>query len=255
VKVLWPYLFAPDQAFGLYVLDVSDPANIREAESYATPGSAWWIDLSSDGEYAYLSDFDEGILIFDISDPTVPTLIGQYKEELAEVTHLLVSGDSLYVADGQGIGLHVLDISDPGDPVEVAYHQTPGAFGHHIVLANNLVHFLDFTHFEIFQIVSEPTGVDETKPTSVISEYRIESVYPNPFNATARVLFSLAKAAHVVLELYSMDGERVETLLDRLYEAGRHTHLLRAGALASGAYILRLSAHGRAHSYGITLVK
>jgi hypothetical protein len=255
VKVSWPYLFAPDESYGLYVLDVSDPANITEVWSYRTPGSAWWIDISSDGRYAYLSDFDEGLLVFDISEPSTPVKVGHYKENLGEITHLLVSGDTLYVADGQGIGLHLLDVSDSGAPVEVAYHKTPGARALHIALANNLIYVLDLTHFEIFEIVSEPTGVDEIQRTSQISDYRIESVYPNPFNATATIVFSLAEANHIVLEVYNVSGQKVETLVDGPYEAGRHTHLFQAEDLASGTYILRLEAKGRAHSYGLTLVK
>ena len=255
VKVSWPYLFAPDESFGLYVLDVSDPANIVEVWNYETPGSAWWIDLSSDGRYAYLSDFDEGLLVFDISEPSTPVKVGHYKENPEEITHLQVSGDSLYVASGQGNGLHVLDVSDPRAPVEVAYHKTPGAYAVHVALANNLIYVLDLTHFEIFELVSEPTDVDETRPGSQISDYRIEAVYPNPFNATATIVFSLAEAIHIVLGVYNVTGQKVETLVEGSYEAGRHTHLFQAENLASGTYILRLGAEGRAHSYRLTLVK
>ncbi|MGB6121072.1 MAG: hypothetical protein WBG80_04110, partial [Bacteroidota bacterium] len=164
VKVSWPYLFAPDESYGLYVLDVSEPANIVEVWSYQTPGSAWWIDMSSDGNYAYVSVFDEGLLVFDVSEPSAPVKVGHYKEDLEQITHLLVSGDSVYITDGQGIGLHVLDVSDPAAPVEVAYHKTPGAYALDIALGNGLVYFLDMTHFEIFEIVSEPTGTDEIQP-------------------------------------------------------------------------------------------
>jgi len=255
VKVSWPYLFVPDESYGLYVLDVSNPTTITEVWSYRTPGSAWWIDISSDGKYAYLSDFDEGLLVFDISEPSTPVKAGHYKENLEEITHLLVSGDTLYVAAGQGIGLHVLNVANPAAPVEVAYHKTPGANGLHIASANNLIYVVDLTHFEIFELVSEPSDVDETQPASQISDYRIESVYPNPFNPTATIVFSLAEAVHVVLEVYNVNGQKVETLVDGLYEAGRHTHLFQAENLASGTYILRLEAKGRAHSYGLTLVK
>ena len=242
VKVSWPYLFAPDESYGLYVLDVSDPADIREVASYATPGSAWWIDISSDGRYAYLSDFDEGLLVFDISEPSTPVKVGYFKENLEEITHLLVSGDSLYVAAGQGIGLHILDVSDPGTPVEVAYHKTPGARALHIALANNMIYLLDLTHLEIFELVSEPAGVDETQPASQISDCTIESVYPNPFNATATIVFSLAEATHVGLEVYNILGERVAALVTGDHAAGTFSTTWDASGMPSGVYFYRLTA-------------
>lgn len=246
VKVSWPYLFVPDEAFGLYVLDVSDPTNILEVANYPTPGQAWWVDISPDDNYVYLSDFTSGFRVFDVSNPLAPVEVGFYKENLEYVTHILVSGDSVYVTDGQGIGLHVFDVSDPTTPTEVAYHKTPGAYALDITLANGLVYVLDRTHFEIFEIV---------KGVPVVVDYRIHSVYPNPFNATAKIVFDLAKTCHVMLQVYNINGQKVQTLVNGAYTAGRHTHVFQTTNLASGIYILRLDANGHANSRKLTLVK
>lgn len=246
VKVLWPYLFVPDEAYGLYVLDVSDPINIIEVASYSTPGEAWWVDISYDKNYLYLSDFTGGLLIFDVSNPLAPVEIGFYKENLEYVTHVLVSRDSVYVTDGKGIGLHFLDVSDPSEPIEVAYHETPGVYTLDVALANDLVYVLDRTHFGIFEIYEWIPGV---------VDYRIHSVYPNPFNSMVEITFDLPKASNVMLQIYNINGQKVQTLVNKPYVAGRHTHIFQANNLTSGIYIIHLYANGHTHSQKLILVK
>ena len=246
VKVSWPYLFVPDEAYGLYVLDVSDPTNIIEVASHSTPENAWWVDISPDKNYLYLSDFTGGLRIFDVSNPLAPVEVGFYKENLEYVTHVLVGGDSVYITDGQGIGLHVLDVSDPTAPTEVAYHRTPGAYALDVSLANGLVYVLDRTHFEIFEIAD---GIP------VVVDYRIHSIYPNPFNSKVEIVFDLPEACHVLLQVYNINGQKVQTLVNAPFVAGRHTHVFQATNLTSGIYILRLDANGHTHSQKLTMVK
>jgi hypothetical protein len=255
VKVSWPYLFVPDEAFGLYVLDASDPINIREVASCQTPGPAWWVDLSPDKKVAYVSDFHNGLRIFDISNPVVPIEIGSYKEDLECITHIVASGDCVYLTDSQEIGLHVLDVSDPTAPVEIAYHRTPGAYAIDIALANDLVYLLDMTHFEIFEITSGPTGVKNIPQVSLIKDNRIHSVYPNPFNTSTKIIFDLATSGHILIDIYNVTGQKVQTLVNEFYQAGRHAQLFQAAHLASGTYIIRLETNRQVHSRRLTLVK
>jgi len=255
VKVAWPYLFAPDESFGLYVLDISDPAHIVEVARFPTPGAAWWCDVSPDGNYLFLSDFSRGVRVFDISQPLTPKEIGHYEGNLTEVTHLLVSGDSLYVTDGCGIGLRVLDVSTPAAPVEVAYHRTPGVHALDVAVHRGTVFCLDETHLQLFEIIPTPAGVDEAERASVASNYTIESVYPNPFNAAATVIFTLADPGHVTLRVYSIGGQWVKTLVDGPVGPGRHLARFHGDDLASGTYVLHLQVNRRAHAYRVTLLK
>jgi hypothetical protein len=255
VKVSWPYVFVPDESYGLHVLDVSDPANIVEVASHPTPGYAWWVDLSPDQNVLYLADFSGGLRIFDISNPLAPVEVGSIVQNLNHVNHVIAAGDSIYITDCGGIGLHVYDVSIPASPQEVAYHKTPGVFANDIVLANGLVYFLDFTHFEIFEVTGGPSGVNDDPPVPLVTDYRIHSVYPNPFNASANIVFDLAEASHVRLQVFNIKGQKVETLVDDPYLAGRYTHVFQADNLASGIYILRLSANGFTHSHRLILMK
>jgi hypothetical protein len=255
VKLSWPYLFVPDESYGLYVLDISDPTNIMEVANHYTPGNAWWVDISPDHDVLYLADFGGGVRIFDVSNPLSPVEVGSIAQNLNHVNRVVAKGDSIYVSDCQGIGLHVYDVSIPGSPEEVAYHRTPGVFGNDIVLANDLIYFLDFTHFEIFEVTGAPTDVNDDPPARLVSDYRIHSVYPNPFNASTRIILELSKPGHIKLQMFNTIGQRVQTLLDDHYQAGRHIHILQADNLASGSYLLRLEANGVIDSRKLTTVK
>jgi hypothetical protein len=255
VEVSWPYLFLPDQAYGLYVLDASDPANLEQVASCPTPGQAWWVALSPDDHHLYLADNTGGLRVFDVSNPLLPAPVGLIQGNLQHVSHVLSSGDSIYVADGRGIGLRVYDVSDPTAPQEVAYHRTPGIYITDIVLANGLIYVADDTHFEIFEVDQGPSGAEETQPAQVVSDYRIHSVYPNPFNASTRIIFDLAEAGHVTLQVYNITGQKVQTLADGHYRAGHHTQLFRADHLASGIYILRLEVNGVRDMRKVVLVR
>ncbi|MBN2030108.1 T9SS type A sorting domain-containing protein [bacterium] len=255
VKIAWPYLFAPDRAFGLYVLDVSDPSNIMEVASCPTPGEAMWADISSDHHYVYIADADKGLRIIDVSNPSAPVEVGFHDQILEMANHVAVWGDSVYVSDTGQIGLHVFDVSDPTAPVEVAYHKTPGALAHDVVVTNGLIYFLDHTHFEIFKMTEGPTSVEENHPAEFISNNRIHTICPNPFNSSTTIIFDLNKAGHVTLVVYNTLGQKMETLVDNDYLSGRHTCIFQADELSSGIYFLSLQANGVFDSRKLILMK
>lgn len=242
VKISWPYLFAPDRAFGLYVLDVSDPTHIVEVASCKTPGEAMWADISADHQHVYIADAAEGLRVIDVSNPLAPVEVGFYEQNLELANHVAVCGDSVYVSDGGQIGLHVFDVSDPMAPVEVAYHKTPGAFAHDVVVADGLIYFLDFTHFEIFEIADGSTAVEDTHPASLVSDYKIHSIYPNPFNPATTIEFSIPQSGQVTLTISDILGREVETILHQNMDAGRHRIQWNASNVPSGIYFIRMKS-------------
>ncbi|MBV6512341.1 MAG: hypothetical protein FMNOHCHN_01838 [Ignavibacteriaceae bacterium] len=78
----------------------------------------------------------------------------------------------------------------------------------------------------------------------VPSEFAVSQNYPNPFNPATTVDFQLPADARVTLELYSVTGEKVASLLNGSLSAGYHKHLIDAASLrlTSGIYIYRFTA-------------
>jgi hypothetical protein len=66
--------------------------------------------------------------------------------------------------------------------------------------------------------------------------------YPNPFNASTTIEFSLPEAAHVELSVYNVLGQKVAILLDGQKEAGKHVATWDAAVAPSGKYFVRLES-------------
>ena len=76
------------------------------------------------GSYAYVADYDSGLAIIDISDPTNPGT-PVYADTTGDARGVAVAGSYAYVADS-GSGLAIIDISEPTNPGVPVYADTTG---------------------------------------------------------------------------------------------------------------------------------
>ncbi len=87
---------------------------------------------------------------------------------------------------------------------------------------------------------SQTTASGELKESGdAPSSFRLEAAYPNPFNPTTTVPFTLAEKAQVKIEVFNMMGRNVATLTNNSYETGRHQVVFEGQDMASGIYIIK----------------
>jgi len=86
-------------------------------------------------------------------------------------------------------------------------------------------------------------------------EYTIVENYPNPFNPTTTISYSLVEAGKVSLTVYDLAGRQVAEVVNGLREAGTHEVTFDATGLSSGVYIYQLSADGVRTSGKMMLMK
>jgi hypothetical protein len=102
--------------------------------------------------------------------------------------------------------------------------------------------------FDGGKIVTEWSNWGETFPgenTVVLdfpSSYSLNMAYPNPFNPSANIGFTVPERALVKLTVYDVTGVEVSTLVNGWMEAGTHTAVFDGSGLASGVYFYRLTA-------------
>jgi len=108
------YAYVADEfgsgAFGFHIFDVSDPTTPVEVAAVRPRGAE---DIILDGTVAYLAAQYAGLAILDVSDPAVPTLIGEL--DIGYASGLALSNGRLYVSTH--VGLKVIDVSDPTTPL------------------------------------------------------------------------------------------------------------------------------------------
>jgi hypothetical protein len=64
--------------------------------------------------------------------------------------------------------------------------------------------------------------------------------FPNPFNSSTFIQFSLAKESDIKIELYNVLGERIKTIVYGPYHKGIHSFNFSSGELSSGVYLYKL---------------
>ena len=95
---------------------------------------------------------------------------------------------------------------------------------------------------------------------SLPASFSLEANYPNPFNPSTTISYTVAEACHVSLDVFNIVGQRVSTLVDRVVEAGRHQVQWEARndngeEVASGIYFYRINAGGSIDSKKMMLLK
>ncbi|NQT33815.1 T9SS type A sorting domain-containing protein, partial [bacterium] len=163
-----------------------------------------------------------------------------------------IYGDYAYVADGDG-GLCIIHIADPENPVLVDTYYAPdcvvdvfisGDYAYTAASESGLL-VLDASNY-----VSVENIVNPPLPT----EFSL-SVYPNPFNSTTTITYSLPTATEVSLALYNLSGQRVTMIVESFMHPGIHSSILFAADLPSGLYFVKLTASDRVFTQKIILIR
>lgn len=87
-----------------------------------------------------------------------------------------------------------------------------------------------------FAVTSIPEGA--LLPT----EYLLEAPYPNPFNSSTNISFSLPASESVSLAIHDLVGREVASLVNEKLKAGRYAVSWEAEGISSGIYILSFKA-------------
>lgn len=84
------------------------------------------------------------------------------------------------------------------------------------------------------------TGFTDIKEESSPSDFTLEQNFPNPFNPSTTINFSLANSGKVTLRVSNLLGEVISTLVDDVLPAGSHSVNFSASQLSSGVYLYSL---------------
>ncbi len=84
------------------------------------------------------------------------------------------------------------------------------------------------------------TGIAKT-PNQLPEKFDLYNAYPNPFNPSTNIKFSLAKAGNVSLKIYNVMGQLVKTIVNNVYKnKGDYTYNISMDNISSGVYFYTL---------------
>jgi hypothetical protein len=98
------------------------------------------------------------------------------------------------------------------------------------------------------------SGLDKKQMQS-IDKFELENNYPNPFNPTTTIAFTITNSGKIKLVIYNVLGQKVATLWDGYREKGRHRMMFDASGLASGIYFYSLIQDNRSITRKMILIK
>jgi hypothetical protein len=73
-------------------------------------------------------------------------------------------------------------------------------------------------------------------------EFELSENYPNPFNQTTCINFSVPKPVQIAISIYNFNGQLAECLMDESIQPGDHQIVWDAAGQASGVYVICLKA-------------
>lgn len=97
------------------------------------------------------------------------------------------------------------------------------------------------------------TGVNDMG-IATVEGFRLIGVYPNPFNDSVTIQFSLGRHSPVELSIYNISGEKVYSTVSQ-YDSGVYNIRWNAGNNSGGIYLFRLRSESGIYSGKLLFIK
>jgi len=89
----------------------------------------------------------------------------------------------------------------------------------------------------------------------VLSQFNVTDNFPNPFNPTTTIQFTIPSAGIVQLDVYSLQGKCIESREMKMNTAGNNYFIVNAENWSSGVYLYQVSFNGKTINKKMAFVK
>jgi len=238
-----------DGESGFRFYTVAGPFELIYFGGYDSDGTT--LSLYPVDNHVFVADSSNGLLVIDRTDLENQFLTASYETPgtAYDVFYSYTNG-YLYVADGES-GVRKYDALDPTNLIYLDNLNTPEmAIGlkmwgstAFVITENSLIIFEETT-----------TGIEDNL-ASIPENYNIIRNFPNPFNASTTISFSLESSSDVQIDIFDIQGRLIETVADGYQAAGDHSLTWNAGLYSSGVYFYRLNTSAGTFINKMTLLK
>ncbi len=244
-------LYAWDNWNGLYVYSVDNVVPVLEY--HYEPG--YVEDVVRVGDFIYIFTDDRAWIYSNdgYGDLTYENDF-QFSSSINR-DHVSIHNDQLVIADNFSNGLLIYDVSNPTQPVYDTFY----CWNYHsldIQYEDDRMYILTGSNgLQVLDI-----GTIGNSPQDIVQPEFFATNYPNPFNPSTTISFSLPEAGNTELTIYNIRGQKVKTLVKERLDAGDHDVNWdgtddRGEAVSSGVYLYRIRCGNIDRSSKMLLIK
>ena len=137
------------------------------------------------------------------------------------------------------------DIIESNNDINIIYNTNGLLNTDEFVFESNLEDLLVVT------ALGDPLSID----TANISDFELSSIYPNPFNPSTTISFSISNYADINLSIYDLNGRLVDVLVDEYSSPGSYSVVWDASRLSTGMYLLTATQETSVETRKLMLIK
>ncbi len=259
VFVKGEYLYIAYYTEGFRVLDISDPYHPVEVafyDTYTVPtiplfAGAWGVYPYFPSGKIAVSDMNTGLYIFNVTP-----------KKGGRVTGVVRDAQNQSPLNGVIVTVHETGRKDTTDGT--GRYEFGTAEGKHAVtftksgyIAKTETLTTKPRMLDSVNISLVPAGgtVNVEQRSHTPHMFRLSENYPNPFNPSTTISFSLPAESHATLRIYNSLGQLIATLIDRPLAAGTYAVPFDAANHSSGVYFYTLNAGANAAARKMVLSK
>ena len=273
------YLYLGGEWTGsVFIYDVTDPANPFLVNQLNVNDFSY--DITIHDVYLYTAGYWGGLQIFDLTDPVNPFEVGYYPLDLAlsveaneNIAFIGANYSSLQIFDTTNInnpilasncsigyvgelscinntlyassstGLHIYNVSNPYSAYELG--NFPDCFPKGTYPTENYVYCAESFRFSVFG----DTTLVSINDNIIFDKFDLSN-YPNPFNPTTTIKFSIKNDSKIELSIYNIKGQKVKILIHNDLGVGSHSIIWNGddeynNPVSSGIYCYKLNINGK----------
>lgn len=99
-----------------------------------------------------------------------------------------------------------------------------------------------------------PTDINE-EPKQIVNEFELSQNFPNPFNPSTIISYSIPQSSFVTLKVYDIIGNEVATLVNQNQQAGKYDIRFDARNLSNGVYMYSIKTDNFTSTKKMILMK
>ena len=192
--------------------------------------------------------------------PVVPSVI------FDGTNYFITWSDNFYTANSVIMGSFIDTSGVPIDTAVTIFNSLGGKIAFYgmstlgsnkILVVATRVDTPQFTNGDVYGkfIQSSTTGISENAANLTPKMFSLSQNYPDPFNPTTTISFSLPSQSFVSLKVYDIIGREVATIISGEMSAGTYSRQWNATKMSSGIYFYRLQSGSYTQTKKLVLLK